>query len=169
MSEAITPWIHIVAVTVWLGPQFFLFLVTMPALRTIDDQALRLRLMRIIVTRFGWLAWGAMVIIVLSGISNLFQVGGSTALDLSSTEFRYFHIFSLKMVLVGLTVLLTASHTFLIGPRLLRMQEEMADSGRVAGMRRLSMTVSGLALLLSIAVVYVATLLANHDYSFQPV
>ena len=169
MSEAITPWIHIVAVAVWLGPQFFLFLVAVPAVRIIEDADVRLRVMRIVVTRFGWLAWGAMAVIVLSGISNLFQEADEFG-HLWDTEYRYFQIFSTKMVLVGLMVLLTALHTFVVGPRQLRLQEEMrGDSVEVARLRRLSIIVSSLALLASIAVVYLAALLANHDYSFQPV
>ena len=49
MSEAITLWLHLLAVTVWLGPQFFLFLAAIPALRAIDDAETRARVMRIIV------------------------------------------------------------------------------------------------------------------------
>ncbi|MCH7836846.1 MAG: CopD family protein [Chloroflexi bacterium] len=169
MSESITPWIHIVAVTVWLGPQFFLFIAAVPAVRLIEDEAVRLRVMRVIVNRFSWLAWAAMAVIVLSGISNLFQVADDTTLDLGSTDFRYFHIFTTKMTLVGLIVLLTALHTFVIGPRQLRLQEEMgSDSAEVARLRRLSIIISGLALLASVAVVYVAALLANHEFSFKP-
>ncbi len=169
MSEAITPWIHIVAVAVWLGPQVFLFVAAIPAVRLIEDPDVRLRVMRVIVTRFGWLAWAAMGVIVLSGISNLFQEADDFG-HLWDTDFRYFQIFSTKMVLVGLTVLLTALHTFVIGPRQLRVQEEMrSDSAEAARLRRVSIITSSLALLASIAVVYVAALLANHDYSFQPV
>ncbi len=169
MSEAITPWIHIVAVAVWLGPQFFMFIVAVPAVRLIDDPDVRLRVMRVIVTRFGWLAWAAMAVIVLSGISNLFQEADDFG-HLWDTDLRYFQIFSTKMVLVGLTVLLTALHTFVIGPRQLRVQEEMrSDSAEAARLRRVSIITSSLALLASIAVVYTAALLANHDYSFQPV
>ena len=76
MSDAVTPWLHILAVTVWVGPQFFLFIAALPAIRTIEDRQARARVMRVIVTRFGWLAWAAMAVIVLTGISNLFQVGG---------------------------------------------------------------------------------------------
>ena len=169
MSEAITPWIHIVAVAVWLGPQFFMFIVAVPAVRLIDDPDVRLRVMRVIVTRFGWLAWAAMAVIVLSGISNLFQEADDFG-HLWDTDLRYFQIFSTKMVLVGLTVLLTALHTFVIGPRQLRVQEEMrSDSAEAARLRRVSIITSSLALLASIAVVYTAALLADHDYSFQPV
>ena len=37
MSEAITPWVHILAVSAWLGPQLFLFVAAVPAIRIIDD------------------------------------------------------------------------------------------------------------------------------------
>jgi uncharacterized membrane protein len=167
MSEAITPWVHIVAVTVWLGPQFFMFLVAVPAVRIIEDPDVRLRVTRVIVERFGWLAWAAMAVIVLSGVSNLFQEAEEFG-HVWDTDYRYFQIFSTKMVLVGLTVILTALHTFVIGPKQLRLQEEMrSDSTEAAGLRRVSIIVSSLALLASIAVVYAAALLANHDYSFQ--
>ncbi len=167
MSDAITPWIHIVAVAVWLGPQFFMFLVTVPAVRVIEDPEVRLRVMRVIVTRFGWLAWAAMGVIVLSGVSNLFQEADEFG-HVWDTEYRYFQIFSTKMALVGLMVILTALHTFVIGPKQLRLLEEMrGDSTEAAGLRRVSIIVSSLALLARIAAVYAAALLANHDYSFQ--
>ena len=77
-------------------------------------------------------------------------------------------MFSTKMVLVGLMVILTALHTFVIGPKQLRLLEEMrSDSTEAAGLRRVSIIVSSLTLLISIATVYTAALLANHDYSFQ--
>ncbi len=167
MSDAITPWIHIVAVAVWLGPQFFMFLVTVPAVRVIEDPEVRLRVMKVIVTRFGWLAWAAMAVIVLSGVSNLFQEADEFG-HIWDSEYRYFQIFSTKMVLVGLMVILTALHTFVIGPKQLRLLEEMrSDSPEAAGLRRVSIIVSSLTLLISIATVYTAALLANHDYSFQ--
>ncbi len=167
MSEAITPWIQIVAVAVWLGPQFFMFLVTVPAVRVIEDPEVRLRVMKVIVTRFGWLAWAAMGVIVLSGVSNLFQEADEFG-HIWDSEYRYFQIFSTKMVLVGLMVILTALHTFVIGPKQLRLLEEMrSDSTEAAGLRRVSIIVSSLTLLISIATVYTAALLANHDYSFQ--
>src|SRR5207244_9868561 len=84
MSDAVTPWLHILAVSVWVGPQFFLFIAALPAIRTIEDRQARARVMRVIVTRFGWLAWAAMAVIVLTGISNLFQVGGDTPLSWST-------------------------------------------------------------------------------------
>ena len=167
MSEAITPWLHIVAVTVWLGPQFFMFLVTMPALRTIEDAETRVRVLRVIIYRFGWLAWAALGVIVLSGISNLFQEAEEFGY-LWDPDYRYFQVFSTKMLVVGVAVLLTAVHTFIIGPRQLRLHEEMrSDSPEALRLRRVSTAVSGIVLLASIAAVFLAALLANHEYSFE--
>lgn len=170
MSEAITPWLHILAVSVWVGPQFFLFLAAVPALRTIEDRQLRARVMRVIVTRFGWLAWGAMLVIVLSGVSNLFQEGADTPLSwASANDFRYGRIFAEKMMFVGIAVALTAAHTFIIGPRQLKLNEQMkADPEQTDRLRRISIVVSGVSLLASILAIYMGAVLANHDYSFQP-
>jgi len=170
MSEAVTPWLHILAIAVWVGPQFFLFIAAVPAVRTIEDRAVRARVMRIVVTRFGWMAWAAMLVIVLSGISNLFQVGGDTPLSwASANDFRYGRIFAEKMVLVGLAVALTAVHTFVVGPRQLALNEQMdADPDEAARLRRISIVISAGALLASIAAMFMGAVLANHDYSFQP-
>src|SRR3990172_4662873 len=138
MSDAVTPWLHILAVTVWVGPQFFLFVAAVPAVRTIEDRALRAKVMRVIVTRFGWMAWAAMVVIVLSGISNIFQEADDFG-HLLDFDYRWVNFFALKMVLVGLTVALTAMHTFVVGPRQLRLAEQMdADPSQVESLRRAS-------------------------------
>jgi uncharacterized membrane protein len=169
MSEAITPWIHIVAVTVWLGPQFFMFLVTMPAIRAIEDRETRAKLIRTTSERFGWLAWAALGVIVLTGVSNLFQEANDFD-HIWDTDFRYFQVFSTKMLVVGVAVVLTAVHSFIIGPRQLRLLDEArGDSDEALRLRRLSVTLSTLVLLASIAAVFLAALLANHEYSFQPV
>src|SRR3972149_4680767 len=148
MSESITPWLHILAVTVWVGPQFFMFVAALPAIRAIEDPAVRVKVMRIIIYRFGWLAWGAMIVIVLTGISNLFQEANEPGSNIWDPDYRYFQIFSTKMVLVGLTVLLTAAHTFFVGPRQPRIAEEMrSDSPEGANLRRASIVISSLALL----------------------
>ena len=169
MSEAITPWLHIVAVTIWLGPQFFMFLVTMPAVRAIDDAETRAKVIRVVSQRFGWLAWAALGVIVLSGISNLFQEANDFG-HIWDTDYRYFQVFSTKMLVVGVAVALTAVHSFIIGPRQLRLHEEArGDSPEALRLRRLSMALSTLVLLASIAAVFLAALLANHEYSFEPV
>lgn len=169
MTEAITPWLHIVAVTVWVGPQFFMFVAAVPALRAIDDPATRARVMRIIIYRFGWLAWGAMAVIVLTGISNLFQEAGEFA-HVFDRDYRYVWVFTAKMGLLALTVLLTALHTFVVGPQQLRLHEELrGDTPEAARLRRTSIILSSLALLASLGVVFGGALLSTHEFSRHPV
>ncbi len=169
MSDAFTPWLHIVAVTIWLGPQFFMFLVTAPALRLIEDPRLRLRIVRVITLRFNRLAWIALVVIVFSGISSLSREADEFN-HVFDTDYRYFQIFSTKMVLVGLAVLFTTLHTRVIGPRLLQLQESMVSANaELDRLRRSSTILSSLGLLASVSVVFAGVLLANHEYSFQPI
>lgn len=169
LSDEITPWLHILAVTVWVGPQFMMFIAAVPAVRTIEDQQTRARVMRTIVTRFGWMAWAAMAVIILSGISNLFQVGDDAPFDLTDTDYKWFHLFSLKMALVALMIILTAVHTFIVGPRQLALSETAdPDPAELARLRRASMMISGLSLLLAIVVILIALIVADHAYSFQP-
>jgi uncharacterized membrane protein len=167
MGHSITPWLHILAATVWVGPQFFLFLAAVPALRTIEDQQVRARVMRIIVTRFGWMAWAALAVLVLTGISNIFQEANDFN-HLLNFDYRWVNYFAMKMVLVGFMAALTAYHSFVLGPRQLALNERAgASEAEVAGLRKTSIMISGTVLLLSILVIFVAAVLANHEYTFQ--
>ena len=175
MTDAIPTWVHIVAATVWVGPQFFLFVAAIPALRSIEDRQARLRALRIITVRFGWLAWAALLVLVLSGLSNTYDLILDDDFPIFfDFDFRFAWIFVTKMALLGLAVFLTALHSFVIGPRQLRLQEQAITVGRdspaeAASLRRLSMLVSGLVLLASLGVLFAATLLADHTFSARPV
>lgn len=170
MIDTIPIWVHIVAAAAWVGPQFFMFIATVPALRVIDDAETRRRVLRVVATRFGWLAWAAMVVLVLSGLSNVFDHEDESAISVLNFDWRYSWVFFTKMGLVALTIALTALHSFVVGPRQMRLSEEGA-SGSPEGerLRRASIALSALNLLASLAVLYAAALLANDRFSIQPV
>lgn len=173
MTDVIPFWLHIVAATVWVGPQFFLFVAAVPALRSIEDRRARLQALRIITVRFGWLAWAALLVLVLSGISNLFD-RIDDGFDIFNRGLRYYWIFNAKMGLLLLAVLLTALHSFVIGPRQISLQEAALAAGTsdpegAAALRRLSIALSGAALLASLGILFAAALLNNERFSFQPV
>ncbi len=169
MGQAFTVWLHLLAVSIWIGPQFFMFLAALPAIREIGDRQLRARVMRIVVTRFGYLAWAALVIIVLTGISNIFQTTNDFPY-VFDYDYRYAQLFSAKMTVLGATVLLTAAHTFIVGPQQMRLAEDPnPDEAQVAGLRRLSIILSSTALLGSIIVLFLGALLTNHEWSFRAV
>ncbi|HEY5625788.1 MAG TPA: CopD family protein [Dehalococcoidia bacterium] len=171
MVDAISTWLHVLAITLWIGPQVFLFAAAVPAVRTIEDAGVRARVLRVLTARFGWLGWSAMAVIIATGITNLFvaagDVPGQNAGDLLSSDFRFTRIFWEKMFLVAVALVLTAVHTFSVGPRQLRLMEDAsADEASVRRVRRLSMATSGIALLASIGALYLGAVLSNHDYSF---
>lgn len=155
MGEAVNPWIHILAATIWVGPQVFLFMAAVPALRTVEDVQARAKAMRVLTTRFGYLAWGAMAVLVVTGIANLYEHDLPVD-DLFDRNFGI--IFQVKMTLVIATVVLTAVHSFIIGPRLLDMQESVADEAQIASTRRASIIISSVNLLLAFGIVFCGAL-----------
>lgn len=158
MGEAVNPWLHIMAATIWVGPQFFLFIAAVPAVRTIEDAKQRAAVMRVMTRRFGYLAWGALAVLVATGIANLYEED----LDVDDLFDRNFGIiFQVKMTLLIVTVALTALHSFVIGPRLSAMQESVSDESQIASMRRLSMVISGINLLVAVAIIFCGALLAS--------
>ena len=159
MGDAFNPWIHIIAATIWVGPQVFLFVAAVPAVRTVEDLQVRARIMRVLTTRFGYLAWGAMLVLVITGIGNLFEhnLEFDVLMDLN-----YWTILEVKIALVVATVALTALHSFVIGPRLLTMQESVADEAQIASTRRLSIIISASNLLLALGILFAAALLSTN-------
>lgn len=158
MGEAFNPWLHILAATVWVGPQVFLAAAAIPAVRTIEDAKERARVMRIITTRFGYLAWGAMVVLVITGIGNIYENDRSTGYLF---DHNWGTIFEVKMTLVIATVALTALHSFVIGPRMLRLQESVTDEAQLAPMRRLSIIISGANGLIALGILFCGALLSS--------
>lgn len=158
MGEAVNPWLHILAATVWVGPQIFLFVAVVPAIRTVEDAQVRARAMRVLTTRFGWLAWGALAVLVITGIGQLFE----NDLSVGTLFDRNFGvIFQVKMTLLIATVVLTAVHSFVIGPRMLRMQESVANEAELAPMRRLSIIISGVNGLIALGILFCGALLSS--------
>jgi len=170
MADTIPVWVHILAMAVWVGPQFFMFIVTVPALRVIEDSETRLRVLRLVTTRFGWLAWSAMVILVLTGISNVFDHEDESPISVLNFDYRYSWILFTKMALVAAIIALTALHSFVVGPWQMELAER-ADKGseEEARLRRTGIALSSLNLLLSLAAVFAGALLANEAFSIKKV
>jgi len=167
MTSAITFWLHILAVAIFVGPQFFLFLASMPAIKVIEDRETRLRVMRVMTKRFGYIAMAAMLLILLTGMSNVGSVQSDTGINILSPEFRYSWIFTAKMVMVAILVLFTGAHAMFIGPRLLKLQEDAREG--VKKLRTASIVISALNLLLAVGIIYTASVLAQHDFSLRPI
>ena len=167
MGESIVFWIHLLAASTWIGSQVFMFAAVVPALRALDDAARR-RAVAVLNRRFAWLGWGALAILVLTGINNVIQRQHDTDL-VFDYDFRYAWIFVIKLALVAAVIALTAIHTYVVGPRLLALQESHAGSADLSRMRRLSIQASVLNLLAGVAILFAVTLLQNGEFSFEKI
>ncbi|HXG35598.1 MAG TPA: DUF4149 domain-containing protein [Dehalococcoidia bacterium] len=167
-------WLHLIAATVWVGPQVFMFVASIPALRLIDDRPTRVRVLRLMARRFGWLALAALAVLVITGVENL-RNRIDDGFDAFNSDFRYIWIFWVKMGLLGLAVIATLLHSFVIGPRQLQLMEAAGsaqasgDGAEATRLRRLSIVLSSLILLLSLAILLVAAQLSDVEYSFERV
>jgi uncharacterized membrane protein len=164
MADAINPWLHILAATILVGPQFFLFIAAIPAARTIEDAQARAKVMRVLTTRFGYLAWGALIVLIITGVGNLFEIAPVDVDEIN--DLNYGTIFMVKMTLLAIVIVLMALHSFVLGPRLMRLTERGASEGDLASARRLSMMVSGLNLLLTLGIIFCAALL-HTDFALR--
>lgn len=158
MAHLLQHWFHLLATTLWIGPQIFLVLVFLPALRAVDDPLLRRRAMLVMATRFNVLAWAVLVVLIVTGVLNALERVPSLTFLFTT---RYGLILSLKSLLVVGIVVLTAVHGFVLGPRLLSYPVE-ADPHAVPELRRLqrrSILVSAANLLLGLLVLACVVLL----------
>ena len=100
-------WIHVLAAITWVGGMLFIALVLVPTARALDDAPVRTRVIRDSGRRFRVVAWMALAILVLTGLSNLWF----EPFLLRSPRFHG------KLGLVGLALILSAFHDFVLGPR----------------------------------------------------
>jgi uncharacterized membrane protein len=177
MLSAIPYWIHLLAATLWVGGQLMLFLAVMPAARAIDPPTARGPLVRAVTRRFGYLGWGALLLLILTGIGNVFERDDFyQPTGVFEYDYRYAWLLTAKLALVVIVVLLTAWHTFILGPRMLTMQEwgpagrTSADTeARLRRLRRLSMILTAITLLLSLVILYLVTLMQDAEFAFKEI
>lgn len=168
MIAVIPLWLHIIAATIWVGSQVMMFAAVIPAGRQIDDLQQRVRFLKGLTTRFGWLGAGALTFLVLTGIDNVSRYAPGGIFD-----YRYGFVLTVKLVMVTAIIALTFYHTLVIGPRLLQEQDVVAsgvatDPARLPRLRRASVMTSSVILLLSLAVLFCAALLRT-PFSFHSI
>jgi uncharacterized membrane protein len=162
MGQAIVLWIHILAAVAFIGPQIFLVVAAMPALRTIADVKVRAQAARVMTMRFGILGGAALVVLLVTGMINYAHASDEKSLDFK----RYFIAMQIKLTLVALVVLMTILHGAVFGRRLQQLQETGASEAEIAATRRWSMLLSMATLAASIAILLFAALLGS-EWSVQ--
>ena len=122
-------WIHILAAIAWVGGMIFITLVIVPVERGIQDNKLRYELVNKIGTRFKYLGWGGIIILITTGLYNSLQKISAWN-DLVNTS--YGKTLLLKLALVFIMISLSIIHDFYLGPKLV----ERGTEGRATNLTR---------------------------------
>ena len=65
-------WIHLIAAVMAVGGMAFVLFILMPSLRVLGDEP-RAQLVKTVMGRFRWVSWGAILLLIASGLYNIHQ------------------------------------------------------------------------------------------------
>lgn len=125
---------HVFAALFWLGGMFFLAAVGAPVLRTVEDSRLRRDLFAALGARFRRFGWAAIVVLVVTGVLNLWFRGLLDTEVLGDPVFwasRYGRALAWKLVAVAVMLGLQGTHDFVLGPAASRATPGSPESARL--------------------------------------
>lgn len=117
IAYLISVWLHILAVSAWVGSMFFLTLVAVPWMRH-GDRMLAMRFLRESSGNLRNLGWASFAVVLVTGTFNLY-VRGVTFASFADAEWRsspFGKTVLLKLAVFTVVVLMSAVHDFRIGP-----------------------------------------------------
>ncbi len=167
-------WMHILGIALYVGPQAFVAFAWVPASRTIEDLPTRVKAMKTITRRFGFIGGTGLVMIIIAGSYLIADWRSYYAIDESVgfTDLKFGQIFIIKMNLLLLMLVAVGLHMFWIGPKLQGLMEEKASGGlvseaEVSKTRKLSMVLSITGLLLVLVIMVLGAMMNATGYSLQ--
>jgi len=155
-------WLHILAMTVWLGGMFFLVLVVVPWLRT-GDRMNAAALIQETGERFRTVGWVALLLAFATGVFNLWRRGVGLS-DLLRPAWRASPMGRAvlwKLALFTSVLLVSAVHDFNLGPRATNAMQLAPDSPRAQGLRRTARWMGRVNMLLGLALVALGVILVR--------
>jgi copper resistance protein D len=158
LFSIILVWIHLVAATFWVGGMLFLSLVVVPLLKTDPNPQSAQRGFVNLARRFRTLAWGALLLLVLTGAALLGQV-----INFSAPLSSWPSVVITKIILVLILVAVSLAHDRIIGPKV-RVLKRKGSSTLSMGdtfLLRLSPLLGRLTLLLGLGVLLSAVLMVR--------
>ena len=149
--------LHVLAAMLWLGGMFFLGVVGAPALRAIEQPALRQRLFQELGVRFRSVGWVAIAVLILTGLVNLHYRGwlhwdgvfGSAAFWRTGVGTAL----AIKLASVTVMIIVSAIHDFSLGPLAGRVEP---GSPQAIAFRRRAALLARVNALLGVVVVVAA-------------
>jgi uncharacterized membrane protein len=167
-------WTHILGIALFVGPQFFLAFAWVPASRQIEDMPTRVRAMRTITRRFGYIGGTGLGLILIAGIYLIATWRSFYSVDPQANfnDIRFGVVFSAKMTVLLVMLVVVGIHTFKVGPKLVDVMEAQAQGKAVSEAdvrraRRNSMILSITGLALTLIIMVMGTMLTTTAYSLQ--
>jgi putative copper export protein len=154
-------WLHILAAAVWIGGMATLGILLVPLLRREQFEDVATPLLSQSALRFRWIGWGALGVLVVTGLINV-RAQGVPWSAWGEPEFwttAWGAALGWKLLLVVVTLAVTALHDFHVGPKAIRLIQEAPGSPQAKRMRWWSSWLGRLTLLLSLIVLWCAILL----------
>jgi uncharacterized membrane protein len=136
-------WIHVLSAITWIGGMLFIALVVVPVTRRLDDAALTRRLIQQLGVRFRTVGWIALILLVVTGLLNLW----ASPFLLTSPRFLW------KLGLVIWSLMLSALHDFVLGPRAGAPEADDAARLRASWIARINTVVAIVIVLLGLSLV----------------
>ncbi len=159
--HVVSIWIHVLAAAVWIGGMAALALLLVPLLRRERFKEVARPLFYAAALRFRWIGWGALGVLIVTGIANVRMQGipWSAWLDPSFWGTAWGTALGWKLALVLLTLFVSAVHDFHFGPKAITLMQKAPESAEAERMRWWSSWLGRLTLLLSLAILWFAVLL----------
>jgi putative copper resistance protein D len=153
--------IHVLAALVWLGGMFFLGLVGAPVLRGVEPPELRQRLFDQLGMRFRSVGWTALVVLIITGITNLHFRGLLSVTILTDPRFMHStwgRALAVKLAALAVMLVVEGYHDWVLGPRAGRV---MAGSPEALELRRRANLYARVSGICGIVIVLAAVRLAR--------
>ncbi len=122
--------LHILAATVWLGGMLFLTLVLVPITRRLQQPGLAGMLFSVAGRRFRNISWITIMVLIVTGSATLYHRGvrWETVTSGRLFEGEFGALLLIKLVIVGVLMVLSLVHDFILGPRATKLMERQGNS-----------------------------------------
>lgn len=161
--------IHVTAAAILVGPQLLMFYAVTPSTWLIDDEQLKRQLVRVVAGRFGQLAGGALVVLLVTGLYQFYSVVPEFVRN-DMTSYRFGLIFTLKMASFALLVVLILAHALIFSRRVARLSDAVIageqEPWRLEQARTQSLLFSALLLIASFVTLWLGATLGHHEFSY---
>ena len=169
--DTISLMFHVLFAAIFVGPQLLLTFAVVPSTWLIDDESLRRRVTQVVTRRFAVMSAVSLAGLLVTGLHQFYSIVPESIQD-DMMDFRFGLIFTTKMTLFTVLLVMTAFHAMYFGPRVRRVSERLeAGEGEVwelEALRQRSLMFSIAMVVVSITVLFLGATLGDHAYSYVP-